>query len=108
MGIQMDHDLALAVVAFEKRTAGAPVRGLVLQVVVLLHDQERPDPRKAAAEEIIGKLQVLFGCHNVGATLSAKAVFKRTNECHNAPPDIRCIRRRRTSRSMKLCPSRGT
>jgi hypothetical protein len=39
---------------------------------------------EAAAEEIIGELQVLFARHNAGAALSAKAVFKPTKEFHTA------------------------
>ena len=37
---------------------------------------------EAAAEEIIGELQVLFACQNAGAALSAKAVFTPTKEFH--------------------------
>ena len=39
---------------------------------------------EAAAEEIIGELQVLFARHAAGAALSAKAVFKPTKEFHTA------------------------
>jgi hypothetical protein len=39
---------------------------------------------ESAAEEIIGELQALFARHNVGAALSAKAVFKPTKEFYTA------------------------
>ncbi|MCX6969928.1 MAG: hypothetical protein NTV93_07200 [Verrucomicrobia bacterium] len=39
---------------------------------------------EAVADEIIGELQALFARHNVGAALSAKAVFKPTKEFHSA------------------------